>query len=192
MITDVNSEDRLVQQALAEDLRNTLRWESIYAWDQETFGPAGLLGRESPRDVVLVRDLRVALARLNPEIPEVAREQAVDKLTRVDHSRSLLQHNREFYSSIMDGVPVEWRDAAGEARHARAHVIDFRDPTSNRFLAVRELKIQGVRVPHYNRRADLEAVVARYPLALILVDVPIGLRDEGPEERGCDGEARHF
>lgn len=90
MITDVNGEDRLVQQTFAEHLRDTLRWESVYAWDQETFGPAGLLGRASLRDVVLVRDLRVALARLNPEIPEAAREQAVDKLTRVDHSRSLI------------------------------------------------------------------------------------------------------
>jgi len=100
MITDVNSEDRLVQQTFAEHLREKVRWESVYAWDQETFGPAGLLGRASPRGVVLVRDLRVALARLNPEIPEAAREQAVEKLTRIDPSRSLLQHNREFYGYI--------------------------------------------------------------------------------------------
>jgi type I restriction enzyme R subunit len=128
MITDVNSEDRLVQQTFAAHLRDKLGWESVYAWDQETFGPAGLLSRTSPRDVVLVRDLRAALVRLNPEIPEAAREQAVEKLTRVDYSRSLLQHNREFYGYIRDGVPVEWRDATGEARHGRAQVIDFRHP----------------------------------------------------------------
>ena len=96
MITDVNSEDRLVQQTFADYLRDKLRWDSLYAWDQETFGPAGLLGRTSERDVVLVRDLRVALARLNPAIPESAREQAVDKLVRIDFSRSLLQHNCGF------------------------------------------------------------------------------------------------
>ena len=50
---------------------------------------------------------------------------------------------------------MEWRDDAGETRHAKARVIDSRNPGNNRFLAVRELKIQGVRVPHYNRRADL-------------------------------------
>jgi type I restriction enzyme R subunit len=167
MITDVNNEDRLVQQTFAEYLRDELRWESVYAWDQETFGPGGLLGRTSPRDVVLVRDLRVTLARLNREIPEAAREQAVEKLIRVDHSRSLLQHNREFYGYIRSGVPVEWRDAGGEARHARAQVIDFRNPASNRFLAVRELKVQGVRVPHYNRRADLVGFVNGLPLVFI-------------------------
>lgn len=102
MITDVNSEDRLVQQTFAEHLRDELRWESAYAWDQETFGPEGLLGRTSPRDVVLVRDLRVAIARLNPAMPESAREQGVEKLTRIDFSRSLLQHNRQFYGYIRE------------------------------------------------------------------------------------------
>ena len=58
------------------------------------------------REVVLVRDLRAALVRLNPDLPASALEEAVAKLTRHDFSRSLLQHNREFYSFIRDGVPV--------------------------------------------------------------------------------------
>src|SRR5579885_869435 len=167
MITDINSEDGLVQQTFAEYLRDRLGWESVYAYNAETFGPHGTLGRASERDVVLTRDLRTALTRLNPDIPEPAREQAIEKLTRTDFARSLLQHNREFYGFIRGGVPVEWRDAAGETRHARAQVIDFRRPDNNRFLAVRELKIQGVRVPHYNRRADLVCFVNGLPLVFI-------------------------
>ena len=111
MITDINSEDRLVQATFAEYLQNTLGWDSVYAYNNETFGPNGLLGRVNEREVVLVRDLREAIARLNPAIPEAAREQAVEKLTAVDFSRSLVQHNREFYGYIRDGVPVQWRDA---------------------------------------------------------------------------------
>lgn len=164
MITDINSEDRLVQRTFAEHLETVLGWDSVYAWNEETFGPEGTLGRSNEREVVLVRDLRAALARLNPELPEVAREQAIEKLTRVDFARSLLQHNRELYGFIRDGVPVEWRDGKGETRHAHARVIDFRDASQNRFLAVRELKIQGVRVPHYNRRADLVCFVNGLPL----------------------------
>src|SRR5216684_1680424 len=38
---------------------------------------------------------------------------------------------------------------------------------NNRFLAVRELKVQGVRVPHYNRRADLVCFVNGLPLIFI-------------------------
>src|SRR5919198_6053776 len=167
MITDINSEDRLVQQTFAEYLHNVLGWDSVYAWNQETFGPHGTLGRDSEREVVLVRDLRAALDRLNPTLPESAREQAVEKLTRVDFSRSLVQHNREYYGYIREGVPVEWRDMKGETRHARAQVIDFRTATNNRFLAVRELKIQGVCVPHYNRRAELVCFVNGLPLVFI-------------------------
>ena len=167
MITDINSEDRLVQQTFADHLRDRLGWESVYAYNAETFGPQGTLGRASERDVVLVRDLRAALARLNPDLPESAREQAIEKITRIDFARSLIQHNREFYGFIRGGVPVEWRDASGETRHAHAHVIDFRDAARNRFLAVRELKVQGVRVPHYNRRADLVCFVNGLPLVFI-------------------------
>jgi type I restriction enzyme, R subunit len=167
MITDINSEDRLVQQTFAEHLEKTLGWESIYAYNTETFDPQGTFGRMSEREVVLVRDLRAALERLNPDLPASAREQAIEKLTRIDFARSLLQHNREFYGFIRGGVPVEWRDASSETRHAQAHVIDFRNVGNNRFLAVRELKVQGVRVPHYNRRADLVCFVNGLPLVFI-------------------------
>jgi type I restriction enzyme R subunit len=167
MITDINSEDRLVQQTFADHLRDRLGWESVYAYNAETFGPQGTLGRASERDVVLVRDLRAALQRLNPDLPESAREQAIEKLTHSDFARSLLQHNHELYGFIRSGVPVEWRDAGGETRHTRAQVIDFRNTGNNRFLAVRELKVQGVRVPHYNRRADLVCFVNGLPLVFI-------------------------
>jgi type I restriction enzyme R subunit len=167
MITDINSEDRLVQKTFAEHLEKVLGWDSIYAHNIETFGPQGTLGRASDRDVVLVRDLRAALRKLNSDLPESAIEQAIEKLTRIDFARSLLQHNREIYGFIRDGVPVEWRDASGQTRHARARVFDFRNVTNNRFLAVRELKIQGTRVPHYNRRADLVCFVNGLPLVFI-------------------------
>ena len=165
--TDINSEDRLVQRSFAEHLERVLGWDSVYAYNAETFGATGTLGRVSERDVVLVRDLRAALDRLNPDIPEAAREQAIDKLTRVDFARSLLQHNREFYGYVRSGVPVEWRDQAGALRYSHAQVIDFRNVGNNRFLAVRELKVQGVRVPHYNRRADLVCFVNGLPLVFI-------------------------
>ena len=53
-LTGINSEDRLVQRTFAEYLELELWWDSALAWKQETFGPAGTLGRTSERDVVLV------------------------------------------------------------------------------------------------------------------------------------------
>ena len=61
--------------------------------------------------MVLRRDLRAAVARLNHQLPAKAVEEAIAKLTHLDFSRSLLQHNQEFYKYIRDGVPVSYRDA---------------------------------------------------------------------------------
>jgi type I restriction enzyme R subunit len=47
MITDINSEDRLVQKTFAEHLEKMLGWENVYAYNNETFGPHGTLGRSS-------------------------------------------------------------------------------------------------------------------------------------------------
>ena len=70
--TDINSEDRLVQATFAEHLENKLGWDSVYAWNDETFGPDGTLGRTDTREAVLTRDLRAALIRLNPQLPPPA------------------------------------------------------------------------------------------------------------------------
>src|SRR5712691_10599261 len=114
--TSINTEDRLVQATFAEHLKTVLRWETVYAWNAETFGPDGTLGRADTREAVLTRDLRAAVARLNPELPPAAVEEAVATLTRTDFSRSLLQHNQECYRFIRDGVPVKYHDAKGQLR----------------------------------------------------------------------------
>lgn len=70
--TNINSEDRLVQATFAEHLQRQLGWQSVYAYNEETFGASGTLGRTDPREVVLTRDLRAAIIRLNPQLPEAA------------------------------------------------------------------------------------------------------------------------
>jgi type I restriction enzyme R subunit len=167
MITNVNSEDRLVQKTFAEHLEEVHGWRNVYAFNTEVLGPDGTLGRSSEREVVLVRDLRAAVGKLNPELPPDAIQRVVEALTRIDHARSLVQHNQEFHRLVRNGVPVKWRGAGGMEKHAQAKVIDFRTPENNDFLAVRELKVQGVTTPHYNRRADLVCFVNGLPLVVI-------------------------
>jgi type I restriction enzyme, R subunit len=167
-VTGINSEDRLVQATFARHLKDKLGWESVYAWNDETFGPGGTLGRASTSEAVLKRDLRAALVRLNPDLPPSAVDDALRALTVHDFSRSMVQHNQDFARLIRNGVPVSWRDALGHRRDARARVIDFdNEPGANCFLAVRELKLQGLRTPNYNRRADLVCFVNGLPLVFI-------------------------
>ena len=167
-VTPVNSEDRLVQATFAEHLERVLGWDSVYAWNRETFGPDGTLGRADTKEAVLTRDLRAALERLNPDLPASAIEDAVREMTVYDVSRSMVQQNRDFYRLLRGGAPVQYRDAQGHQRFTRARVIDFGNaPGSNRFLAVRELKLTGIRTPNYNRRADLVCFVNGLPLVFI-------------------------
>ncbi len=144
-ITPINGEDRLVQKTFAEHLEKVLGWDSVYAYKAETFGPDGTLGRTDTKEAVLTRDLRAALVRLNPGLPDSAIDDAQRQLTAYDVSRSTVQHNRDFYRLLRGGVPVEYRDRAGHRKTARARVIDFDNaPGSNRFLAVRELVLTGI------------------------------------------------
>jgi type I restriction enzyme, R subunit len=167
-VTPINSEDRLVQATFAKHLRDKLGWESVYAWNDETFGPGGTLGRKDTTEAVLARDVRAALERLNPNLPPPAIDDALRALAVHDFSRSMVQHNQDFNRLIRNGVPVSYRDAAGHLRNARAKVIDFDNaPGANRFLAVRELKLTGLRTPNYNRRADLVCFVNGLPLVFI-------------------------
>jgi type I restriction enzyme R subunit len=41
-----------------------LGWDSVFAYNEETFGPAGILGRLSDKEVILTRYLREALVKL--------------------------------------------------------------------------------------------------------------------------------
>lgn len=167
-VTPINSEDRLVQETFADHLEKVLGWESIYAFSEETFGSAGTLGRTDTKDAVLVRDLRAALVRLNPGLPPSAIDDAVRAMTANDVSRSAIQHNQDSYKMIRGGVPVHFRDEGGREKFAHVRVIDFDNkPGSNRFLAVRELKLTGIRTPNYNRRADLVCFVNGLPLVFI-------------------------
>ena len=104
-VTPINSEDRLVQATFAKHLRQVLGWDSVFAWNKETLGPDGTLGRTNTRQAVLTRDLRAALERLNPDLPVSAIDDAIRTLTLYDVSRSMLQHNRDFYRLLRAACP---------------------------------------------------------------------------------------
>ena len=130
-VTPVNSEDRLVQATFAEHLEQVLGWDSVYAWNLESFGSDGTLGRADTKEAVLTRDLRAAIERLNPDLPASAINNVLRELTVYDVTRSMVQHNRDFYRLLRGGVPVEYRDALGRQKAARARVIDFDNALEN-------------------------------------------------------------
>ncbi len=119
--------------------------------------------RDSFGEVVLVGRLREALRRLNPTLPEEAREEALRKVLRVA-SPSLVQTNRAFHKLLRDGVDVEYARPDGSTKHDKAWLVDFSDARANDWLAVNQFTvIEG----QHNRRPDIVVFVNGLPLALI-------------------------
>jgi type I restriction enzyme, R subunit len=158
------SEDTLVQQTTAAYLESKLGWESAYAYNTEIIGPVGTLGRMSEKDVILIRYLRQALERFNPDLPEIAYQTALHKITETSTAKSTLQTNREKFDSCKNGVLVSFRNDKGQIEKRRLRIFNFEDPEDNHFLVVRELWVQGVL---YRRRPDLIGFVNGIPLLFI-------------------------
>lgn len=158
------NEDTLVQQTTADYLEQELGWESVFAYNTETFGPGGTLGRKSDQDIVLVPRLRKKLEELNPGLPSSAYEEAVREIVDVSGSLTLVAENREKHDLLRDGVPVTFHNDRGELTKDRLRVFDFDTPEKNDFLCVRELWVRGVL---YRRRADIVGFVNGIPLLFI-------------------------
>jgi type I restriction enzyme R subunit len=119
--------------------------------------------RDSFGEVVLVGRLRDAIWRLNPAIPEDAREEALRKVLRVG-TPSLTQTNRAFHKMLRDGVEVEYPRTDGSIAGDHVRLVDFDDMNANDWLVVNQFTvIEG----QYNRRPDIVVFVNGLPLGLI-------------------------
>ena len=119
--------------------------------------------RESFGDVVLIGRLRDAIDRINPDIPQEAREEALRKVLHVA-TPSLVGSNRAFHRVLRDGVEVEYRRKDGSIAGDRVQLIDFDDPANNDWLVVNQFTvIEG----QHNRRPDIVVFVNGLPLAVI-------------------------
>ena len=137
------------------------------------FGPDIAFDGERPErtsygDMVLVGRLREALARINPNVPEEAIEEAIRKVTRTE-SPSLVENNRRFHRMLTEGVPVEYHARDGRIVHEPVWLVDFADPDNNDWLAVNQFTVVEDR---RNRRPDVVLFVNGLPLVVIELKNP--------------------
>ena len=155
------SEDQLIQRSTAKFLEKELGWKSVYAFDQETLGANGTLGRTNYHEVLLTRHLGQALKQLNPWLTDKQLQECMERMTEHISSQTLMQINEQKYQLIRNGIPVTRVKTNGETEEVRAKVIDFASPEKNEFLCVRELQVHGAL---YRRRADIVGFVNGIPL----------------------------
>ncbi len=131
---------------------------------------AGLLGRETKGEVVLVTRLRTALERLNPALPTEAITTAVDELTRDRSAMTLEAANREVYHLLKEGIKVSVPDRErGGQKTERLRVVDWEQPTNNDFLLVSQFSVTGAL---YTCRPDLVGFINGLPLVVIELKKP--------------------
>ena len=120
------------------------------------------------RDVILQGRLRRALARLNPDLPPDAIEDAFRKLTRAD-APSLVERNRAVHRMLVEGVTIEYRSKDSAIVGTQVRVIDFDAPASNDWLAVNQFTVSE---GQHTRRPDVLIFVNGLPLAVIELKNP--------------------
>lgn len=160
------TEETLVQEVTAEYLRNQLYWDESVFGMYEKFGKEGDLGRESDKDVVLVRYLGVKLVELNPGLPDIAYQEALRVVCEMPSSTNIVAVNKEKYLLHKNGVEVSFHNEKGERVKKRLRLFDCDNYENNHFLLVREFWVQG---DIYRRRADLVGFVNGIPLIFMEV-----------------------
>ncbi len=158
------SENILVQESAGNLLRDELGWDVQFAYNTEVLGKNGTFGRESYKDILLVRYFKEALKKFNPWINDNQIIEAQQVLEKRLSTSSLLQVNEEKYCLIRDGIPVTIKKPNGQTETKKAVVIDFQNPDNNYFLAIKELKIHG---DLYHRRTDIVGFVNGIPLLFV-------------------------
>jgi type I restriction enzyme, R subunit len=149
-----------VEEAALEYLSNA-GWHVVHGTE---IAPDSLLAeRRDYGQVVLEGRLRDALARLNPDLPSEALDDAFRKLLQVEGPDHVAR-NRRTHRLLVDGVNVEYRAGQGEIRGAQVQVIDFENPGNNDWLAVNQFTVfENKRT----RRPDVVLFVNGLPLAVL-------------------------
>jgi type I restriction enzyme R subunit len=147
-------------ETLAIETLEALGWNYVHGL--QIAPGAETAERESFEQVVLTGRLRERLAVINPDIPEAAREQAVQKVLRL-YSPDLISNNEEFHQFLIEKVKIPYQQDGYQRSHEVA-LIDFDNIENNEFLAVNQFTVVE---NNQNKRPDILLFVNGLPLVVI-------------------------
>lgn len=152
--------ENIVELAALETLQE-LGWTYLHG---SILAPDGVAPeRRSNSDVILVGRLEAAIARLNPDAPEPARNEALRRVL-TGELPSLVEENRRIHKLLTEGVDVEFRNDRGQTAATKIWLIDLDRPDANNWLAVNQFAVVENRA---NRRPDVVLFVNGLPLAVL-------------------------
>src|SRR3989441_9381362 len=163
-MTFINPDSEGALEANTIGLFKDLGWEAANCY-HEICGANSTLGRETTEQVVLEWRLKAALEKLNPEVPSLALDLAIDELTKDRSVLSSVRANQEIYKLLKDGIRITYRVSDSEdERTDSVTVIDWEHPSNNDFFLASQFWISG---EYGRKRADLIGFVNGIPLLFI-------------------------
>lgn len=123
--------------------------------------------RASLEDVLLIESLKAAVARLNPDVPQSAQQDALRQILRLN-SPELIANNEAFHRLLTEGIPVTYQKD-GNPRGDLVWLVDFDSPENNEFMVINQFTVieNGV-----NKRPDVLLFINGLPLVVIELKNP--------------------
>lgn len=140
-------------------------WEVVHGIDIAPDSSNPL--RKDYKQILIEADLQAAFERLNPHLPASCFEQVWQKLSKPE-SLDLVINNRTFHRMLLEGVPVTYKKQ-DDWVHDHAFLVDFNHMQQNRFVAVNQFTILGVKQP---RRPDIICFINGIPFAVLELKSP--------------------
>jgi type I restriction enzyme R subunit len=134
--------------------------------------------RPSWSEPILVERLRTAIARINPQLPPSAVDDAVTEVTTAK-SRDALAENKRVHDLVTRGIrSVSYTDAHGARHNPTIWLVDFRDADNNDFLVASQVRVLD---REHHRRLDVVGYLNGLPVAIF------ELKKAGDEYATLDG-----
>ena len=149
-----------IEEFVIELLQNQ-GWHYLSPEEQES-------ERSSLNEAVLKNCLKQAIEKINPDISEEAREQALREVLNLP-SQNLIDNNEAFHRLLTEGAEIEILKKDG-VRGEKVWLIDFDHPENNEFLVCNQFTVVENNIA---KRPDVVLFVNGLPLVVIELKNPI-------------------
>jgi len=151
--------DESVVEEAALDWFKELGYNKIYAPNIAPDQPDK--ERQSYDEVILIQRLKTAIDKINPDMPQEAKQDAVKKILTTS-SQNLYANNHNFHKMLSEGIDVEF-SLDGEIKHDKVWMIDFKNQDNNDWMAANQFTV----IENANRRPDIVVFINGIPISLI-------------------------
>ncbi|MCF8272971.1 MAG: type I restriction endonuclease subunit R [Flavobacteriaceae bacterium] len=118
--------------------------------------------RESFESVVLEKQFKDALQKLNPELPNTAQTEAYQKVLNLG-TQDIMENNERFHTLLTNGVTVEYTKD-GDTKGINVKLLDIDNPDNNSFWVVNQLVIKENNI---EKRLDVVIYINGLPLVVV-------------------------